>query len=82
MQVDVGDLTFDVRVDGPDDGRPMLLLHGFPETSLSWAAVTPLLADGGAAHATRPTSSATPPAPARPRWRPTRCRTSPRSPPT
>jgi pimeloyl-ACP methyl ester carboxylesterase len=45
--VDVGDLTFDVRADGPDDGRPVLLLHGFPQTSLSWAAVTPLLAKAG-----------------------------------
>jgi pimeloyl-ACP methyl ester carboxylesterase len=47
QQVDVGDLTFDVRVDGPEDGRPVLLLHGFPETSLSWAAVTPLLTRAG-----------------------------------
>jgi pimeloyl-ACP methyl ester carboxylesterase len=47
QQVDVGDLTFDVRVDGPEDGRPVLLLHGFPETSLSWSAVTPLLAEAG-----------------------------------
>jgi len=47
MQVDVGDLTFDVRVDGPSDGPPILLLHGFPETSLSWAAVTPMLATAG-----------------------------------
>jgi pimeloyl-ACP methyl ester carboxylesterase len=47
QQVDVGDLTFDVRVDGPEGGRPVLLLHGFPETSLSWAAVTPLLTRAG-----------------------------------
>jgi pimeloyl-ACP methyl ester carboxylesterase len=47
LQVDVGDLTFDVRVDGPDDGRPVLLLHGFPETSLSWSAVTPRLTEAG-----------------------------------
>lgn len=47
LQVDVGDLTFDVRVDGPDDGRPVLLLHGFPETSLSWAAVTAKLTAAG-----------------------------------
>jgi len=47
QQVDVGDLTFDVRVDGPEDGRPVLLLHGFPETSLSWASVTPLLTEAG-----------------------------------
>jgi pimeloyl-ACP methyl ester carboxylesterase len=46
-QVDVGDLTFDVRVAGPDDGRPVLLLHGFPETSSSWGAVTPLLTAAG-----------------------------------
>jgi pimeloyl-ACP methyl ester carboxylesterase len=47
LQADVGDLTFDGRVDGPDDGPPVLLLHGFPETSSSWAAVTPLLAEAG-----------------------------------
>src|SRR3712207_5450560 len=47
LRVDVGDLTFDVRADGPDDGRPVLLLHGFPETSASWAAVTPQLAEAG-----------------------------------
>src|SRR3954447_3005156 len=47
LEADVGDLTFDVRVDGPDDGRPVLLLHGFPETSASWAKVAPLLAEAG-----------------------------------
>src|SRR3954464_13841440 len=47
LQVDVGDLTFDVRADGPEDGPPVLLLHGFPETSLSWAAMTPLLTIAG-----------------------------------
>src|SRR5215218_2454063 len=47
LRVDVGDLTFDVRADGPEDGRPVLLLHGFPQTSLSWAAVTPLLTRAG-----------------------------------
>jgi len=47
LKADVGDLTFDVRVDGPDDGRPVLLLHGFPETSASWAKVAPLLAEAG-----------------------------------
>ena len=47
QQVDVGDLTFEVLVDGPEDGRPVLLMHGFPETSLSWASVTPLLTQAG-----------------------------------
>jgi pimeloyl-ACP methyl ester carboxylesterase len=47
LSTDVGDLTFDVRVDGPEDGRPVLLLHGFPQTSACWAAVTPLLTEAG-----------------------------------
>jgi pimeloyl-ACP methyl ester carboxylesterase len=47
LSVDVGDLTFDVRADGPEDGRPVLLLHGFPQTSLSWSAVTPRLTEAG-----------------------------------
>ena len=47
LRADVGDLTFDVRAEGPEDGRPVLLLHGFPETSASWAAVTPLLTQAG-----------------------------------
>jgi pimeloyl-ACP methyl ester carboxylesterase len=47
LRVDVGDLTFDVRADGPGDGRPVVLLHGFPETSACWAAVTPRLAEAG-----------------------------------
>ena len=76
LRVDVGDLTFDVRVDGPEDGRPVLLLHGFPETSASWAAVTPAAHRRPGCAPTRPTSSATPPAPGRARSTPTRCRTS------
>src|SRR5215212_8135306 len=47
LRIDVGDLTFDVRADGPDDGRPVLLLHGFPETARSWSAVTPRLTEAG-----------------------------------
>ncbi len=45
--VTVGELTFDVRLAGPEDGTPVMLLHGFPETSLSWSSVAPLLADAG-----------------------------------
>lgn len=45
--VSVGEMTFDVRFSGPEDGTPVMLLHGFPETSLSWSAVTPLLAAAG-----------------------------------
>ncbi|AWB91140.1 alpha/beta fold hydrolase [Aeromicrobium chenweiae] len=46
-QVPVGDLTFDVRTTGPEDGEPIILLHGFPETSLSWASVAGRLTDAG-----------------------------------
>lgn len=36
-------LDFLVRDDGPLDGPVVIALHGFPQTSGSWAAVTPLL---------------------------------------
>lgn len=39
--------VFDVHVAGPDDGTPVLLLHGFPQTSRSWARVLDLLEDTG-----------------------------------
>jgi pimeloyl-ACP methyl ester carboxylesterase len=45
--VTVDGLTFDVRTAGPDDGEPIVLLHGFPETSLSWNQVAPRLAAAG-----------------------------------
>lgn len=47
VPVQMGDLTFDVRTAGPEDGTPIILLHGFPETSLSWSGVAPLLAHAG-----------------------------------
>lgn len=40
-------LRFDVRVAGPDAGEPVLLLHGFPQSSLSWTPVASLLAAAG-----------------------------------
>lgn len=39
--------TIDLRVDGPEDGTPVILLHGFPQTSLSWAQVAPQLIAAG-----------------------------------
>jgi pimeloyl-ACP methyl ester carboxylesterase len=36
-------LTFGVRDEGPVDGPPAVLLHGFPERSTSWRHVAPLL---------------------------------------
>lgn len=40
-------LTFDVRTAGPADGRPVLLLHGFPQAGRSWDAVAGRLAAAG-----------------------------------
>ena len=36
-------LTFDVLDDGPLEGTPAVLLHGFPERSTCWRDVAPLL---------------------------------------
>jgi pimeloyl-ACP methyl ester carboxylesterase len=40
-------LTFDVRDEGPEDGTPVVLLHGFPERSSCWRSVAPLLHEAG-----------------------------------
>jgi len=42
-----GDLSFDVRDSGPDNGTPVVLLHGFPQTSTSWLKVEPMLHASG-----------------------------------
>lgn len=36
-QLRVGALTFDALTAGPDDGAPVLLLHGFPRSARLWA---------------------------------------------
>ena len=43
----LGDLELDAVVAGADDGEPVLLLHGWPQTSLSWEAVMAPLASSG-----------------------------------
>jgi pimeloyl-ACP methyl ester carboxylesterase len=40
-------LVFTARVAGPEDGRPVLLLHGFPQTSRCWVAQLDALAGAG-----------------------------------
>ena len=47
MQITVGQHTFDVAVGGPDGGRPVLLLHGFPENARMWDGVLPTLHAAG-----------------------------------
>jgi len=47
VQIPVGELTFEVTVEGPEDGRPVLLLHGFPQTGRSWDAVRAPLVRAG-----------------------------------
>jgi pimeloyl-ACP methyl ester carboxylesterase len=46
-KVVVGALTFDVRTAGPPTGEPVLLLHGFPQTSYEWRYQMQALADAG-----------------------------------
>jgi pimeloyl-ACP methyl ester carboxylesterase len=40
-------LTFDVLDEGPLEGLPVVLLHGFPERSTTWREVAPILHDAG-----------------------------------
>ncbi|MER7002521.1 alpha/beta hydrolase [Dactylosporangium sp. NPDC000555] len=47
MKITARSLTFDVVDGGPADGDPVLLLHGFPQHSGEWAAVTPALHAAG-----------------------------------
>lgn len=47
LQLHVGPLVFDARVAGPEGGDLVLLLHGYPETSLAWRDQLPVLAEAG-----------------------------------
>ena len=47
LRIPVGPLVFDAVAVGPPDGAPVVLLHGFPQTSRSWRGVWPALADAG-----------------------------------
>jgi pimeloyl-ACP methyl ester carboxylesterase len=47
VELAVGDLVFEARADGPADSELVLLLHGFPQTSLSWRHQLDALAAAG-----------------------------------
>jgi pimeloyl-ACP methyl ester carboxylesterase len=46
-RVDVGDLTLHVVFAGPEDGPPVVLLHGFPEFWYAWRGPAAVLARAG-----------------------------------
>lgn len=46
-EVERDGLVLDVLDEGPIDGDPVVLLHGFPERLTSWRHVTPLLHEAG-----------------------------------
>jgi pimeloyl-ACP methyl ester carboxylesterase len=45
--IEANGYTFDALEIGPASGEPVLLLHGFPDTSLEWTALMPVLSDSG-----------------------------------
>jgi pimeloyl-ACP methyl ester carboxylesterase len=47
LTLEASGLTFDAVADGPADGRLVLLLHGFPQSSREWAGVMDALAAAG-----------------------------------
>ncbi|WP_341717169.1 alpha/beta fold hydrolase [Micromonospora sp. FIMYZ51] len=47
MHIDARGLRFDITTGGPEQGEPVLLLHGFPQHSGEWADVTPTLHAAG-----------------------------------
>jgi pimeloyl-ACP methyl ester carboxylesterase len=47
LEVDANGLTFTARAAGPEDGRRVLLLHGFPQTSWAWRSQLKALGDAG-----------------------------------
>jgi pimeloyl-ACP methyl ester carboxylesterase len=47
LTLEASGLTFDAVADGPADGRLVLLLHGFPQSSREWAGVMRALAAAG-----------------------------------
>jgi pimeloyl-ACP methyl ester carboxylesterase len=47
MEIDINGLSFAVDVRGPDDGTPVVLLHGWPDRGALWNKQIPALNDAG-----------------------------------
>ena len=45
--ITAGDLTMAVSLNGPKDGQPLLLIHGWPDDASTWDEVAPALAAEG-----------------------------------
>ncbi len=47
MRVQSGDVGIEVAVEGPEDGKPVLLLHGWPDSHRLWRHQVPALTAAG-----------------------------------
>jgi len=47
LELAVNDMVFTAIASGPDDGDLVLLLHGFPQTCVAWAAQVEALGHAG-----------------------------------
>lgn len=47
IQISAGGFAFDARVAGPEDGEPVILLHGFPQTSIEYSHQLQALGEAG-----------------------------------
>jgi pimeloyl-ACP methyl ester carboxylesterase len=47
LEIPVGELTFDALATGPGGGEPVLLLHGFPQSSYEWRSQLGALGGAG-----------------------------------
>ncbi|HCR66831.1 MAG TPA: alpha/beta hydrolase, partial [Oceanicaulis sp.] len=47
QKINVGEVNLSVHLAGPEDGVPVLLMHGWPELALSWAQQIEDLANAG-----------------------------------
>jgi pimeloyl-ACP methyl ester carboxylesterase len=47
IEIPVGERTFRALTSGPGEGRPVLLLHGFPQSAGEWRAQLAALGDAG-----------------------------------
>ena len=47
QRIKVGEVTLNVIFSGSKEGKPIVLLHGYPEFWYAWCGVIPVLVDAG-----------------------------------